>query len=465
MRHATAPLEAPIANSNPLCQCLISQPMEVCHITSIRSDEFIVYSAKNWPGMAESTPLTRSFSDQGVRLRLRKEPRALLRKRGPASDDYEPMHYRSKLGRCDATSGDTRPDSMKRTDSPRNDSEFQHPAEARSLMRPGGETSTFQHPYNSQQPSNLMPQRPGSLPKFEGSQDGGEMSHPFNPRFPNPIPRLPHQDSINMSPMSSRADELGGNPGRRGSNISQLRQASSDSSLHSHNQSQAPPGIPFSGVPSAHTYSLPSSNRTSISDYSGAYTHQPPQPFPANYQQHSYSRSQTSLNSQSPATSRSTPQSYYGFDQGPRDSNAGMGESGFTSPDESPEVQRRAGGYINWGVENGYERMTLPNRPLEPTNLFPNPFSQRNGSFGQPVRTSSTISPTQAHGLGIAGHGVYNPNSYMPPPHMGQANNPPFLPRPPLGTPLGTGTPGSVAPDSSGLSSAPGIGEGYFKPQ
>jgi len=66
------------------------------HVTSVQSDPFTVYSSKEWPGMSESTALTRSFSEQGVRLRLRKEPRALLRKRGPATDDYEPRHYQTK---------------------------------------------------------------------------------------------------------------------------------------------------------------------------------------------------------------------------------------------------------------------------------------------------------------------------------------------------------------------------------
>lgn len=37
--------------------------------------------------------MTRSFSEQGVRLRVRKEPRTLLRKRGPASDNYVPRSY------------------------------------------------------------------------------------------------------------------------------------------------------------------------------------------------------------------------------------------------------------------------------------------------------------------------------------------------------------------------------------
>lgn len=66
------------------------------YIKSIISEQFTVYPGKSWPGMAESTPLTRSFSDQGVRLRLRKEPRALLRKRGPASEDYQPRHYKTQ---------------------------------------------------------------------------------------------------------------------------------------------------------------------------------------------------------------------------------------------------------------------------------------------------------------------------------------------------------------------------------
>jgi hypothetical protein len=65
----------------------------VFHLKSIISEPFSVHASKNFPGMSESTSLTRSFSDQGVRLRLRKEPRKLLRKRGPASDDYQPRHY------------------------------------------------------------------------------------------------------------------------------------------------------------------------------------------------------------------------------------------------------------------------------------------------------------------------------------------------------------------------------------
>lgn len=38
----------------------------------------LVFNSKAFPGMSESTFLSRSFGDQGVRLRIRKEPRSLL---------------------------------------------------------------------------------------------------------------------------------------------------------------------------------------------------------------------------------------------------------------------------------------------------------------------------------------------------------------------------------------------------
>ncbi|KAK7208094.1 velvet factor-domain-containing protein [Myxozyma melibiosi] len=46
---------------------------QVEFITSIMTDVFTVFSAKQFPGVLESTSLSRQFSDQGVRLRLRKE--------------------------------------------------------------------------------------------------------------------------------------------------------------------------------------------------------------------------------------------------------------------------------------------------------------------------------------------------------------------------------------------------------
>ena len=51
---------------------------QVVSLQTIVSDEFTVYSAKNFPGMSESTFISRSFGDQGVRIRIRKENRYVV---------------------------------------------------------------------------------------------------------------------------------------------------------------------------------------------------------------------------------------------------------------------------------------------------------------------------------------------------------------------------------------------------
>ncbi|CAJ0854569.1 6700_t:CDS:2 [Entrophospora sp. SA101] len=56
---------------------------EVIHLQSIISDIFTIYSAKAFPGASESTFLSRSFSDQGVRIRIRKEHRGLSKRSKP----------------------------------------------------------------------------------------------------------------------------------------------------------------------------------------------------------------------------------------------------------------------------------------------------------------------------------------------------------------------------------------------
>ncbi|EEH20920.2 hypothetical protein PABG_03151 [Paracoccidioides brasiliensis Pb03] len=62
---------------------------EVVFIKSILSKPFTVSPPKNFPGMAESTWLSRSFADQGVKLRIRKEARTLLKRTLPRTEpDY-----------------------------------------------------------------------------------------------------------------------------------------------------------------------------------------------------------------------------------------------------------------------------------------------------------------------------------------------------------------------------------------
>ncbi|KAJ5476296.1 Velvet factor [Penicillium sp. IBT 31633x] len=60
---------------------------QVCYLKSIISERFTVSPPKSFPGMMESTFLSRSFADQGVKLRIRKEPRTMLKRR---QDEFHP---------------------------------------------------------------------------------------------------------------------------------------------------------------------------------------------------------------------------------------------------------------------------------------------------------------------------------------------------------------------------------------
>ncbi|KAG5455438.1 MAG: velvet factor-domain-containing protein, partial [Olpidium bornovanus] len=65
---------------------------EVIHCKYIYSEPFTVYSAKRFPGMEESTFLSRSFADQGLKIRIRKEIRIRRRfgkRKGSGHQDGE----------------------------------------------------------------------------------------------------------------------------------------------------------------------------------------------------------------------------------------------------------------------------------------------------------------------------------------------------------------------------------------
>lgn len=66
---------------------------EVVFLKSITSEPFNVVQAKQWQGLVESTHLSRTFSDQGVRLRLRKENRNVA--------GYAHVRVQKKVSRAD----------------------------------------------------------------------------------------------------------------------------------------------------------------------------------------------------------------------------------------------------------------------------------------------------------------------------------------------------------------------------
>lgn len=456
LRPNQAPFEhSPILSDNPISKQLLGAQMEVCRLNTIVSDQFQVHVAKNWPGMAESTALTRTFSDQGVRLRLRKEPRTLLRKRGPACDDYEPVHYRNKMTRL--------------ADNPRQDHRPESPTTVRNSEATICQNS--QHSQVSRQSSNpnLMQRfdTPHTSPATKYDSQADSMTVAYHP---GRMPSLPssHQDN-SVSPHSTtaltRADEYART---RGSGENILRQTSSDSSLHSQAQSHASSSIPFTGM--HYNSSLPSSNRTSFSESYAAYTHQPPshqqtaqsQTYAANY---NASHSNSSLPSQhSPTTSRGTP---YSFQSGVRDAYAGMSSNNLTSPFESPEGGRKD---YTWAGDRADERLaSLPGRRDTITGalssgIFPAPaplYNQRNNSGSYP--SYNTAGREMPPALSI-----YN-SGYMPlTTSLLQSSTHNYLPS--LQMASGTGAPlggdqgrGTTAPDAMNLSSTSTAGIHYYK--
>ncbi|KAI8394184.1 velvet factor-domain-containing protein [Radiomyces spectabilis] len=89
---------------------------EVFHCKSIISDVFVVYSAKKFPGMEESTFLSRSFADQGLKIRIRKElrqRRKISRRKGSEESSPNPIDLDSKaVGKRIKKTGSTSADML-----------------------------------------------------------------------------------------------------------------------------------------------------------------------------------------------------------------------------------------------------------------------------------------------------------------------------------------------------------------
>lgn len=149
--------------------------LEVVYLGSITSAPFRVLLPKDFKGMDESTYLSRAFSDQGVRLRLRKEPRAMM---GGTKRQFP---YAVADSSVPNTPLAARPNSNIDAYS-YSDDLSQSPAKR---YRPSGEPDNSNrkgqypgHSSSSYQPSYSQPQYPARQPSFSLS---GMLQ--FNPNF------------------------------------------------------------------------------------------------------------------------------------------------------------------------------------------------------------------------------------------------------------------------------------------
>jgi hypothetical protein len=93
-------------NEPPLCPGPAISTVSPSEVTNwrleIKSDDFLVYMSKKFPGLTESTPLTRILAEQGCRVRVRRDVRARRKEHSGFEDEsYGSLHptTSSPLGR------------------------------------------------------------------------------------------------------------------------------------------------------------------------------------------------------------------------------------------------------------------------------------------------------------------------------------------------------------------------------
>ncbi|KFY50790.1 hypothetical protein V495_00093 [Pseudogymnoascus sp. VKM F-4514 (FW-929)] len=151
----------------------------------IKSDAFTVFSAKKFPGLAESTSLSRTVAEQGCRVRIRRDVR-MRRREGKASDE----HDADNNGYRPSTRSVTPAEPYIRQRSLSNSNGDVKPYDLH--RRPSAEVYPGQQypgPYNHG-PSST-PQQGGSMLNFGGSS--AQQPQFQTPQFAQPLPPPPAQ--------------------------------------------------------------------------------------------------------------------------------------------------------------------------------------------------------------------------------------------------------------------------------
>jgi Velvet factor len=149
----------------------------------VKSAPFTVYSAKKFPGLTESTILSRTVAEQGCRVRIRRDVR-MRRRDGKSGGDFDEFDEEYSRSRRTATP-DSVHDAYARQRSLSNSSVDRQPYVPDSQRRPPG-ADYPQQPYSSNYaPSPITPQSGSSgYLSFGGSSAQQYQA----PQFPQPTP-------------------------------------------------------------------------------------------------------------------------------------------------------------------------------------------------------------------------------------------------------------------------------------
>lgn len=166
----------------------------------IKSQEFIVYSAKKFPGLAESTTLSRVVADQGCRVRIRREPRMRRRDAKPGAD-FD--HVEGAAAEYERRRRTATPDNRAAADYNRarsmSGSTERTPYSADHARRPS--MADYPSPYSQNPP-------PGGHLQFLGGNAGSQF--PAAPPPPQPFaqPQVQSQSQVQPQPASVPASPV-----------------------------------------------------------------------------------------------------------------------------------------------------------------------------------------------------------------------------------------------------------------
>ncbi|KAG0009602.1 hypothetical protein BGZ80_002230 [Entomortierella chlamydospora] len=147
---------------------------QVVHVMTTLSNPMTVHTSKTFPGMSESTFLSRSFSDQGVRIRIRKDHHVKPKKPMP-NDTIDGSMHSPVSSSCDAEHSD-------------NDIDSQH-----SSKRSRSSINTYEDPSSSSRHVAIA-----SRPKYPETHypsepfDRSPPSSPHSFMSQDPAPSRPH---------------------------------------------------------------------------------------------------------------------------------------------------------------------------------------------------------------------------------------------------------------------------------
>ncbi|KAI1344095.1 velvet factor-domain-containing protein [Xylariaceae sp. FL0016] len=175
------------------------QPGDACHRMDLKSADFVVYSAKKFPGLTESTTLSRTVAEQGCRVRIRRDVRMRRRDtKASAASEYDnhaedefarrrrrtqtPDHFRARSASNSSLDRSAYPD-QRRT----SNADFGAPAPA-SLYQAGQPSSAMLNFGHGGAPAFVQPFAPSQTSRPQSTPvSPAQSAFPSNTHYAPPV--------------------------------------------------------------------------------------------------------------------------------------------------------------------------------------------------------------------------------------------------------------------------------------